>query len=192
MYNRGGSAGSRRLNLRWVIWCERLDLPDGKLNPVKHVKTAAACALILLGSTPARADATLFLGAATTPANRTVRGGALAAELLIIAFEAEVAFTPDDPKAAAPSLVTGSGNVLVQTPFPILGFQPYVTTGGGWYEEKLGVLQDTSFLLNTGGGVKISLIGPLRLRVDYRVFKLGSDALYSPAHRIYAGVNLKF
>jgi hypothetical protein len=162
------------------------------LNPVKHVKTAAACALILLGSTPARADATLFLGATTTPANRTVRGGALAAELLIIAFEAEVAFTPDDPKVAAPSLVTGSGNVLVQTPFPILGFQPYVTTGAGLYEEKLGVLQDTSFLLNTGGGVKISLIGPLRLRVDYRVFKLGSDALYSPAHRIYAGVNLKF
>ena len=56
----------------------------------------------------------------------------------------------------------------------------------------LFTLQDTSFLLNTGGGVKISLVGPLRLRVDYRVFKLGSDALYSPAHRIYLGVNLKF
>lgn len=165
---------------------------DGKLNPVKHVKTAAACALFLMASTPARADATLFLGATTTPANRVVRGGALAAELLIIGFEGEVAFTPDDPKAVAPSLVTGSGNVLVQTPFPILGFQPYLTTGAGLYQEKLGVLQDTGFLLNTGGGVKISLVGPLRLRVDYRVFKLGSDALYSAAHRIYAGINLKF
>ena len=41
-------------------------------------------------------------------------------------------------------------------------------------------------------GVKMSLAGPLRLRVDYRVFKLGSGALYSPAHRIYAGLNLKF
>jgi hypothetical protein len=40
--------------------------------------------------------------------------------------------------------------------------------------------------------VKISLVGPLALRVDYRVFKLGSGALYSPAHRIYAGLNLKF
>jgi hypothetical protein len=40
--------------------------------------------------------------------------------------------------------------------------------------------------------VKIDLIGPLRLRVDYRVLKLGSGALVSPAHRIYAGLNLKF
>jgi hypothetical protein len=36
------------------------------------------------------------------------------------------------------------------------------------------------------------LIGPVRLRVDYRVFRLGSGALHSPAHRIYAGLNLKF
>ena len=156
------------------------------------MRTVLACATFLLAATPAWADATVFLGATTTPANRTVRGGALGAGLLIIGFEGELAFTPDDPKAAAPSLVTGSGNVLVQTPFPILGLQPYLTTGAGLYQEKLGTLQDTSFLLNTGGGVKISLVGPLRLRVDYRVFKLGSDALYSPAHRIYLGVNLKF
>ena len=44
----------------------------------------------------------------------------------------------------------------------------------------------------TGGGVKVNLIGPLRLRVDYRIFKLGSGALHSPAHRFYAGLNLKF
>ena len=156
------------------------------------MRTVLACATFLLAATPAWADATVFLGATTTPANRTVRGGALGAGLLIIGFEGELAFTPDDPKAAAPSLVTGSGNVLVQTPFPILGLQPYLTTGAGLYQEKLGTLQDTSFLLNTGGGVKISLVGPLRLRVDYRVFKLGSDALYSPAHRVYLGVNLKF
>ncbi len=156
------------------------------------MRTVLACATFLIASTPAWADATLFLGATTTPANRNVRGGALGAGLLIVGFEGELAFTPDDPKAGAPSLVTGSGNVLVQTPFPILGLQPYLTTGAGLYQEKLGTLQDTSFLLNTGGGVKISLVGPLRLRVDYRVFKLGSDALYSPAHRVYLGVNLKF
>jgi hypothetical protein len=40
--------------------------------------------------------------------------------------------------------------------------------------------------------VKVTLAGPIRLRVDYRVFKLGSGALYTPAHRIYAGLNLKF
>jgi opacity protein-like surface antigen len=73
----------------------------------------------------------------------------------------------------------------------IFGVQPYFTTGAGLYRETLGTHQDTSFGFNTGGGVKITLIGPLRLRVDYRVFKLGSDALYSPAHRIYVGLNLK-
>jgi hypothetical protein len=35
-------------------------------------------------------------------------------------------------------------------------------------------------------------MGPVRLRVDYRVFKLAGGALHSPAHRIYAGLNLKF
>jgi hypothetical protein len=159
---------------------------------MQSMKRVVACVMFLLAAGPAWADATVFLGANTTPSNRAVRGGAFGAGLLVIGFEAEYAFTPDDPKAAAPSLVTGSGNVLIQTPVAVLGLQPYLTTGAGLYREKLGTLQDTSFALNTGGGVKITLIGPLRLRVDYRVFKLGSDALYSPAHRIYAGLNLKF
>jgi hypothetical protein len=84
------------------------------------------------------------------------------------------------------------GNVLLQTPFAILRLQPYFTTGGGVYRERLGNREETGFGLNTGGGVKISLAGPLRLRLDYRVFKLGNDALYSPSHRFYAGLNLKF
>jgi len=154
--------------------------------------TLVTAVLMVLVAAPARADLTLFLGANTTPANRPVRGGALGVGLLIIGFEGEYANTPDDPSANAPSLMTGSGNVLLQTPIAIFGFQPYFTTGGGFYRETLGAHQDTSFAFNTGGGVKVSLIGPLRLRVDYRVFKLGSGALDSPAHRIYAGLNLKF
>jgi hypothetical protein len=153
---------------------------------------ALTAVLMVLVAVPARADVTLFFGANMTPANRAVRGGAVGIGLLIVGFEGEYAFTPDDPDAQAPSLRTGSGNVLLQTPFAIFGFQPYFTTGGGFYRETLGTHQDTSFALNTGGGVKVSLVGPLRLRVDYRVFKLGSGALESPAHRIYVGLNLKF
>ena len=29
--------------------------------------------------------------------------------------------------------------------------------------------------MNTGGGVKITLLGPLRVRVDYRVFTLRGE-----------------
>jgi hypothetical protein len=145
-----------------------------------------------LSAAPAFADITAFIGANTTPANRQVRGAAAGIGLIIVAFEFEFANTTDDPTASAPSLTTGTGNVLIQTPVAFFGFQPYFTTGGGLYRETLGTHQDTGLALNTGGGVKVALIGPLRLRVDYRVFKLGSGALNSPAHRLYAGLNLKF
>ena len=112
--------------------------------------------------------------------------------LLIVSFEFEYASTSNDVESIAPSLKTGVGNVLLQTPMMIHGFQPYFTIGGGVYRETLGAHSDTGMSTNTGGGVKVALAGPLRLRVDYRLFRLGSGALYSPAHRIYAGLNLKF
>jgi len=151
-----------------------------------------AVALSAIAARPAHADITGFIGANTTPANRQVRGFAVGMGLLVVGFEFEYANTTDDPKATAPSLKTGMGNVLLQTPLAFFGFQPYFTTGGGIYREELGTHHDTSFGLNTGGGVKVSLAGPLRLRVDYRMFKLGNGALHSPAHRVYAGLNLKF
>ena len=158
---------------------------------VTRLRHFALVTPLLLVAAPARADITGFIGANLTPTNRQVLGGAIGGGLLVIGFEGEYAFTPDDPQASAPSLTTGMGNVLLQTPVAIFGFQPYFTTGAGLYREKLGTHQDTSVGYNSGGGVKISLAGPIRLRVDYRVFKLGSDALHSPAHRIYVGLNLK-
>jgi opacity protein-like surface antigen len=151
-----------------------------------------AASLSLLAAAPAAADVTAFIGANTTPANRQTRGGAVGIGFLIVAFEFEYAFTPDDPTATAPSLRTGSGNVLLQSPIKFFGVQPYFTTGGGLFQEKLGTHSETNLGLNSGGGAKVNLIGPIRLRIDYRVFKLGDGALYSPAHRIYAGLNLKF
>ncbi len=148
--------------------------------------------LTLVAVTPASADATVFLGANTTPANRPLRGLSVGAGFLVVSFEFEYASVLEDPNASAPSLKTGSGNVLIQTPLMIHGLQPYVTVGAGLYREQLGTHSDTSFAPNTGAGVKIALAGPLRLRVDYRAFKLGNGALYSPAHRVYAGLNLKF
>ncbi len=158
------------------------------MDPMNRIRTLGLVgALVAVTATPARADITAFIGA-----NTKVRGGALGFGLLIVGFELEYAFTPDEPAASAPSLKTGMGNLVLQTPVAILGFQPYFTTGGGFYQEELGARSDTGFGVNTGGGVKVSLAGPIRLRVDYRVFKLGSGALNSPSHRIYAGLNLKF
>ena len=148
--------------------------------------------LVFAGPDPAWADATAFIGANTTPSNRAVRGFSAGAGLLIVAFEFEYAATSGDDSVGAPSLKTGMANVLLQTPGAIYGFQPYFTTGTGVYRERLGAFTKTGLAPNVGGGVKINLAGPLRLRVDYRVLTLGSGALYSPAHRVYAGLNLKF
>ncbi len=155
-----------------------------------------AVALLVLGvftaATPAFADATLFIGNTSTPSNRAARGFAAGAGLLIVGFEFEYSSTNDEPDEAAPRLRTGMGNILLQTPFAIAGLQPYFTTGGGLYRETLGDRQETQFGVNSGAGVKVSLIGPLRARFDYRVFKLAGDPLHDVVHRVYAGVNLKF
>ena len=160
---------------------------------MKSVRALLLAAVVsVLSATPVFADITGFIGANTTPKNRHTQGFAVGAGLLLVGFEFEYANTPDEPAAMAPAFTTGSGNFLLQAPFAIFGFQPYFTTGGGLYRETLGTHQNTGFVLNTGGGVKVSLVGPVRLRLDYRVFKLGEGGLESPVQRVYVGLNLKF
>jgi hypothetical protein len=150
-------------------------------------------AVVLLGvASPVFADVTAFIGTTSTPANRQTRGFALGVGLLIVGFEFEYASTSEEVEDGAPGLRTGMGNVLFQTPFAVFGLQPYFTTGGGAYRETFGTRQETHFGVNTGGGVKISLLGPVRARVDYRVFHLRGDPLHDTVHRVYAGVNLAF
>ena len=151
-----------------------------------------ALLLLIVSSRPALADATLFVSANTTPNTRGGVGGAIGAGLLIVAFELEYSSTREDTETGAPSLKVGSGNVLLQTPVAIAGFQPYFTVGAGGFHESIRDNGETGFATNIGGGAKISLAGPLRLRVDYRLLKLSDSARYTPAHRFYAGLNLKF
>jgi hypothetical protein len=152
--------------------------------------------LILLAAlsipTSAAADITAFLGVNPTPTSRTLRGFSLGAGLLIVAFEFEYANSSEDLDELAPGLRTFMGNGLVQTPFPIAGMQFYGTAGGGVFRERLDEDSETNVGINFGGGVKISLAGPLRLRLDYRVFTLQGSPRYSKPQRFYAGVNLKF
>jgi hypothetical protein len=64
----------------------------------------------------ALADITAFIGANTSPSNRLVKGAAFGGGLLVIGFEFEYAATSEDLAASAPSLKTGIGSVLLQTP----------------------------------------------------------------------------
>jgi hypothetical protein len=151
--------------------------------------------LVFSHASPTFADATAFLGAYTNPERQQVRGFAGGISLLIVGFEGEYATAGEDEADGLPSLVTFSGNVFAQTPFPIFGIRPYATTGVGIYREEIDVLdhQETNVAFNTGGGAKITLIGPLRVRLDYRVFKLrGEPRRESVVHRLYAGINLAF
>lgn len=160
---------------------------------MRHARLLLLTGTLLSLSAPVWADATVFLGTATSPSNRTARGFAIGAGLLVIGFEFEYGNTVEDLEDGAPSLRTGMGNLLIQTPVPILGLQPYFTTGGGVYRESFGnISSETNFGINNGGGVKISLIGPLRARVDYRVFTLRGSPLEDVVQRLYVGVNLKF
>ena len=71
--------------------------------------------------------------------------------------------------------------------------QFYATGGGGVFRESLEEITETNVGWNIGGGVKMNLAGPLRLRLDYRVFNLlGNDVRHSKPQRFYAGLNLKF
>ena len=150
-------------------------------------------AAMVLGAAPeANADVTAFIGLTTTPQTNPVRGFAIGAGLLVIGFEFEYANVKEDTIDGLPSLQTGSGNLLVQTPISIHGLQFYGTTGGGGYRERLVSQQETHFCTNLGGGAKIQLVGPLRLRLDYRIFKLQGTPIHSTYQRFYAGANLKF
>jgi hypothetical protein len=159
---------------------------------MRPIRVLVFATLLTAMSAPAFADATVFIGSTTTPANRPVKGFALGVGLLVVGFEFEYADTSETLEEGAPLLRTGMGNVLLQTPIPVAGIQFYFTTGGGLYRETLATRQETHFGLNTGGGAKIALLGPFRARLDYRVFKLSGEPLHSVVHRVYAGLNLSF
>jgi hypothetical protein len=155
---------------------------------------APLLAIVFTTALPARAaaDVTAFIGLSPTPENRSLRGFSFGFGLLVIGFEFEYASLVEDEDAGSPSLRTGAGNILLQTPVEVSGVQLYATTGGGLYREQLLTQEDTSFTTNFGGGAKIRLAGPLRMRLDYRVVRLHGDPLHGTYQRFYIGANLKF
>ena len=138
----------------------------------------------------ARADATAFWGFATNPHNRSAQGISVGIGLILLGFEFEYASAKQDTTNATPGLNTYTFNGLIMTPNS--GMQFYVEGGGGIYREELLDYRKTSFATNVGGGVKLGLAGPLRLRIDYRVFALRGSPLYPTVRRFAAGINARF
>lgn len=151
----------------------------------------ALISLLMVAAAPglAHADFTTFLGVSTTPSTRSAKGFAVGVSLVVIGFEFEYANVVERTADGAPSLRTGMLNGLVQTPTKT---QLYLTAGGGFFRERLGTATATSFGTNLGGGIKLSLAGPVRLRIDYRVFSLRGEPLYPNPQRIYGGLNISF
>jgi hypothetical protein len=174
-----------------------------------HVLPAALCILVA-SAVSAHADVTAFLGGQSNPATRLTRGVSIGSGFLVIGFEGEYAQASGDDVCAlalgttcVPSVRTIMFNGLVQTPKGIIpGAQLYATVGGGYFRVRFESLdvQEEGFGTNLGGGVKISLVGPLRVRLDYRIFQLtdklevstGGIGFDKTSHRFYAGANIDF
>ena len=161
---------------------------------MRRIRAAGITALLsLAAAAPARADATAFIGANTTPANRQVpwrsrRHGPAG-------HRRSSSNTPTPP-------TTNRRRAVAQDRH---GQRAAADAGGlfGLPAVFHGRRRHVSGEARHAPGHRLRLqhrrrredarwSGPIRLRVDYRVFKLGSGALYSPAHRFYAGLNLKF
>lgn len=152
-----------------------------------------AAALLFGTSAPALADLTVFAGLQGSPSIRPGTGIALGIGLFVVGWEVEVARISEDLDDAAPSLSTGMVSLYVQNPIPISGVQFYGIVGAGLYRERLtGISQETNGHVAIGGGAKIELVGPLKLRLDYRLFKLRGDTRHPTPQRVYAGLTLSF
>jgi len=160
---------------------------------LQRVVAAVVFVGTLLGfGTLACADITGFLGLTGGPSIRPAKGVAVGVGLVIVGFEFEYSDTGDDLSQGAPHIRTGMVNGLLQTPIALGGMQFYATAGAGIYNDELGILSETNFAVNLGGGVKRKLIGPLRLRIDYRMFRFSGSVIGSDiVHRLYVGANLK-
>lgn len=158
---------------------------------MKRAATVVVFALAGLLGRPATAsaDVTFFLGFSPTPETRSTRGFSAGINMLLIGFEFDYAHTSADEAQLAPSLRTGLMNVVLMTPTRT---QLYLTAGAGVYRETLLGVRETNGATSFGGGVKISLVGPVQVRLDYRRFNLAGNALYKHPHRFYAGLNIAF
>jgi hypothetical protein len=158
---------------------------------MKRAFLVAALALAGLVGRPsqASADITVFFGLKPTSQAQSVWGVSAGVNMAIVGFEFEYATIREDTTEQLPGLQTGMFNALIQTPTRV---QIYGTVGVGFYREVFLGAHETDFGTNVGGGIKLPLIGPLKARVDYRVFTLRGTPHTTRPQRFYVGINCAF
>src|SRR5262245_45057573 len=150
---------------------------------------------------PAAADATAYLGVMTAGGPRQAVGFAYTDCPGLVGYELELMTTVGPATSKQSSVGDFSANVIVQPRSTIHGFQLYGTAGFGLYGEVYDHGGSGEVLAtNIGGGARVGLAGPLKLRLDYRLFLLGDtpDAgppgivIHKHPQRILAGLTLEF
>lgn len=158
----------------------------------RWIRGALAGVAVTVLPAAAAADVTAFLGVSPTPESRLARGLAAGGGLVVVGFEVEVARLDEDTAAGRPGLTTGMASVMLQTPLEVSRVQFYGTSGLGVYRERLADDTATALAASLGGGLKIRVAGPLKLRLDYRLFRLRGEPRHDVYHRVYAGATLGF
>jgi hypothetical protein len=151
-----------------------------------------ALAALALTPAPAAADATAFFGVATTTINRPATGIAIAVKVVMIGIEFEYAHMDERYPERVPGVNSSMFNLMLESPTKI---KVYFTAGGGLSHETLGAASEWGFGTNIGGGVKLPLAGPLRIRIDYRLFNVHGTipgSVDTRQQRIYGGINFAF
>jgi len=162
------------------------------LAPLMMLGLSASAAVAQTPTAPV--NLTAFAGAAMAPDAHAVSGIGVGVRPQPgpVSIEFEYSGRRIDRTRSVPSIVTFAGNFLVQVPVRQSRFELYAAFGVGFYilqpDHQSG--EDSDSAWNFGGGAKVTLAGPLKLRMDYRVFRLAPipDRHHSDLRRLSLGI----
>jgi hypothetical protein len=162
------------------------------LAPLMMLGLSAGAAVAQTPTGPV--NLTAFAGAAMVPDAHAVSGIGVGVRPQPgpVSIEFEYSRSRSDPTRPVPAIVTLAGNFLVQVPVRQSRFELYGAFGVGFYvlqpDPQSG--EDADSAWNFGGGAKVTLAGPLKLRIDYRVFRLAASPgrHHSDLRRLSVGI----
>jgi hypothetical protein len=150
----------------------------------------------MAGANPAHADATVLVGLATPSAPHPTIAVSWGVARRMVGFEIEYA-SATRTTGTTPSVGTIGVNLLVQLPEAVNGIRWYATGGLGIHAQSWNGGGTYGSSRSIGGGAKVPLAGPLKVRLDYRFFFFSAEEherppLYFHSHRISGGLTLEF